>query len=91
MVQYILSTGRTFDSKFVPNSLNVCTTAWETDMLFGHWFPPHTAFLARYINYSTVRSDCLTQQCGRLDLMDSFIIILVYFHVGKILLTSDLS
>ena len=35
----------------VPNSLNVCTTAGETGMLFGHWFPPHITSLAGYINY----------------------------------------
>ena len=51
MFQYILSTGRTFDSKFVPNGLNVHKTAGETNMLFGHWFPPHIASLAIYINY----------------------------------------
>ena len=35
----------------VPNSLNVRTTAGETGMLFGHWFPPHIISLAGYINY----------------------------------------
>ena len=35
----------------VPNSLNVRTTAGETGMLFGHWFPPHITSLAGYINY----------------------------------------
>ena len=37
--------------KFVPNSLNVRTTAGETGMMFGHWFPPHIASLAGYNNY----------------------------------------
>ena len=36
---------------YVPNSLNVLTTAGETGMLFGHWFPPHITSLAGYINY----------------------------------------
>ena len=35
----------------VPNSLNVRTTAGETGMLFGHWFPPHITSLAGYITY----------------------------------------
>ena len=47
-----VTTGQTLDSKFVPNSLNVSTTAGETTgMLFGHWFPPHITSLAGYINY----------------------------------------
>ena len=46
-----VTTGQTLDSKFVPNSLNVRTTAGETGMLFGHWFPPHITSLAGYINY----------------------------------------
>ena len=40
-----------FDFMSVPNSLNVRTTAGETGMLFGHWFPPHITSLAGYINY----------------------------------------
>ena len=31
-----VTTGQTLDSKFVPNSLNVRTTAGETNMMFGH-------------------------------------------------------
>ena len=46
-----ITTGRTLDSKFVPNSLNVRSTAGETNMMFGHWFPPHIASLAGYNNY----------------------------------------
>ena len=36
---------------YVPNRLNVRTTAGETGVLFGHWFPPHITSLAWYINY----------------------------------------
>ena len=46
-----ITTGQTLDSKFVPNSLNVLTTAGETGMLSGNWFPPHITSLAGYINY----------------------------------------
>ena len=46
-----ITTGQTLDSKFVPNSLNVRTTAGETNMLSGHWFPPHITSMAGYINY----------------------------------------
>ena len=46
-----IAAGHTLDSKFVPNSLNVRTTAGETNMMFGHWFPPHIASLAGYNNY----------------------------------------
>ena len=45
------TTGQTLDSKFVPNSLNVRTTAGETNLMFGHWFLPHIASLAGYNNY----------------------------------------
>ena len=41
-----ITTCQTLDSKFVPNSLNERTTAGETNMMFGHWFPPHIASLA---------------------------------------------
>ena len=34
----------------MPNSFNVHTTAGETGMLFGHWFPSHINSLAGYIN-----------------------------------------
>ena len=51
VVQYILTTCQTFDSKFVLNNLNVRTTAVETDMLFGHWFPPHITSLAGFNIY----------------------------------------
>ena len=46
-----ITTGQTIGSKFVPNSLNVRTTAGETGMLSGHWFSPHITSLAGYINY----------------------------------------
>ena len=46
-----ITTGQTLDSKFVPNSLNVRTTAGETGMLSGHWFLSHITSLAGYINY----------------------------------------
>ena len=46
-----ITTGHTLDSKFVPNSLNVRTTAGVAGMLSGHWFPPHITSLAGYINY----------------------------------------
>ena len=46
-----ITTGQTLDSNFVPNSLNVRTTAGETGMLSGHWFLPHITSLAGYINY----------------------------------------
>ena len=47
----ILLTSQNFGFMSVPNSLNVCTTAGETGMLFGHWFLPHITSLAGYINY----------------------------------------
>ena len=46
-----ITTGQTLDSKFVPNSLNVRTTAGEKNVMFGHWFPPHITSLAGYNNY----------------------------------------
>ena len=45
-----ITTGQTLDSKFVANSPNVRTTAGETNMTFGHWFPTHIASLAGYNN-----------------------------------------
>ena len=42
---FILTAGHTLDSKCMPNSLNVRTTAREMNMMFGHWFPPHIAWL----------------------------------------------
>ena len=74
-----ITTGQTLDSKFVPSSLNVRTTAGETGMLSGHWFPPHITSLAGYINYIVnVRHSYI---CGRLNQKYHFIIHFNPFHV----------